>query len=109
MKRSLKFFLTISITLLINSMSYAQDQVGSSIKQGLNNGWVWAQAVLAFAIVLTTGIGILVVYSKKDSSQEGEFKKYVTRFAMGVLFLVVALSIISVIKNMVASSFNMSF
>src|SRR5687768_13197046 len=99
----------LKVSLLVSLFAFsasAQDQVGSTVKTGLNNGWVWAQAILGFAIILVTVIGIVVTYSKKNSEQPGEFKKYLTGFAIGVIFLIVALSLVTVIKTQVQNALN---
>ena len=110
MKTQFLRLVTLSAAFLFLTVpSFAQDAVGNAVKQKLNAAWFWAQAILGFAIVLVTVIGALVVYSKKNSDNPSEFKKSIINYSIGVVFLVVALGIVSVLKGYVQSSTTMSF
>ena len=108
MLKKVVLFVLVSSTSAINALAQST-AVGTNVKSGLNAAWGWIQPVLTFALILTTVIGIVVCYNKKNSDQPGEFKKYVTNFALGIVFLIIALSIVSVLKNQITSSLSTSF
>lgn len=104
-----KFVLSLVVLGLTTVTSFAQSELGSNVKTNLNSAWTWIQAILTFAIIISTVIGIIVTYQKKNSDQPGEFKKYVIGFASGIVFLIIALSIVSIIKTTIQSSLSTSF
>ena len=110
MKQYRKMVATMCVLCFVFPNSYGQVKtVDDSLRAQATDVWTWINTIFTLAILATTVTGIIVTYSKKNSDQPGEFKKYVIGFVSGIVFLVVALGILNGLRTMMGTSMNVSF
>lgn len=106
-----KTIVLVAICLFAITIVYADPQTGTTTLENTINTkasevWGWVNKIGALVIVLVFFIGAIVVYSKKDSDQPGEFKRALLSFGGGLAFLVVALGILNWVKTLVTGTSN---
>jgi hypothetical protein len=102
---ALTIFLILAFAIVSNAQGASSSgTIGTTMNTKTSEAWQWANRIGLLMIMVVTMIGTIVTYGKKNSDQPGEFKRYVIGFGSGVAFLVIALSLMNIIKSLFNSA-----